>query len=198
MMNTSEPLTDEEVAELTRRLTRLEPEAWVQFHSQYAPRLYRYLLVMAPGCEADAQDALQNTLLRAVRYIRRFESETAFWSWLTVLARSARWDHARKEGRLTRFLRRWRWHVDAEPVSAPIPGTGETPAFGPRQWGTCLEALHPEDRALLDEKYLAGSSVREMAEKLGTTEKAIESRLGRLRIQLREKLRKLLDHESTI
>jgi len=44
-----------------------------------------------------------------------------------------------------------------------------------------LRRLHRPDAELLEEKYLEGRSVREMAESRGTTEKAVESALSRAR-----------------
>lgn len=63
--------------------------AWRTFHHAYVDRLWRYLLVVAGGREDTAREALQGALVRAVRHIKVFEDETVFWSWLTVLARSA-------------------------------------------------------------------------------------------------------------
>ena len=51
--------------------------------------------------------------------------------------------------------------------------------------------LHPDERQMLEEKYLEGWSVREMAEARDLTEKAVESRLGRIR----HKLKAILTHE---
>ena len=49
----------------------------------------------------------------------------------------------------------------------------------------CLDEIEPADRRLLEAKYLDGTSVRELSAETGLTEKAVESRLGRLRRHLR-------------
>ncbi|MFP6855672.1 MAG: sigma factor [Roseibacillus sp.] len=54
---------------------------------------------MACGEPSHLDDLLQETLLRAVRYMRVFHDEAALWSWLTVLARSAVADHGRRRSR---------------------------------------------------------------------------------------------------
>src|ERR1041385_3954857 len=74
---------------LTRSLAAGDELAFEQFHSLYFDRLYRFLLVVTRGQEHDAQEALQQTLLRVIRYARVFRSEEAFWCWLKVVARSA-------------------------------------------------------------------------------------------------------------
>src|SRR5216117_2681975 len=73
----------------------------------FCHRLLRYLLVVTGGREDAAREALQLALLRVVRHIRRFESEQAFWSWLTVLARNAVVDEERKRHRYLAFLDRF-------------------------------------------------------------------------------------------
>jgi DNA-directed RNA polymerase specialized sigma24 family protein len=49
-----------------------------------------------------------------------------------------------------------------------------------------------QDRRLLEGKYLDGETVKELAAHTGLTDKAIESRLGRLRRRLRELIIKKL------
>jgi RNA polymerase sigma factor (sigma-70 family) len=55
--------------------------------------------------------------------------------------------------------------------------------------------LDPEDRVVLEKKYFEECSVREIAAELGTTEKAVESRLSRVRTKLKESVLKGLNHE---
>lgn len=52
------------IADLTRRLAARDEEAFREFHTRYFDRLYQFLLVVAHGQEQEAQDALQETLLR--------------------------------------------------------------------------------------------------------------------------------------
>src|SRR5206468_7284685 len=80
--------------------------AYRQFHEAYFGRLLGYLRVVT-GDEQLAREALQATLLRVVRHARRFESEEAFWSWLTVLARSSAADERRRSNRYASFLDRF-------------------------------------------------------------------------------------------
>jgi len=51
-----------------------------------------------------------------------------------------------------------------------------------------LGELPPEDRVLLENKYLEGDTVRDLSAVAGVSEKAMESRLLRLRRQLRERI----------
>jgi RNA polymerase sigma-70 factor, ECF subfamily len=173
----------DQTASLTRRLARGDEAAFHDFHQEYFHRLYSFLLVLTRGQEHAAQEVVQETLLRVARYVHPFESEEVFWSWLKMVARSAARDAARKQRRYLALLERFTLAWRAVPVD---DGSGE-------RWlretvADVLEKLEPEDRSLIEEKYLAGASVREIAAGKGTTEKAVESRLLRLRRRLRAQL----------
>jgi RNA polymerase sigma-70 factor (ECF subfamily) len=176
------------VALLTRRLAAGDDDAFREFHSRYFDRLYRFLLVVARGQEHEAQEALQETLLRVARYARVFESEDAFWCWLKVVARSAARDGGRKRRRyfalLENFASRWRNGADS-PRAAEENRLAAILAEG-------LEELPMDDRRLIESKYLEGAAVKDLSELTGLTDKAVESRLLRARRQLREILLKKL------
>ncbi len=176
------------VAHLTRRLAAGEEEAFREFHKNYFNRLYQFLLVVTRGQEHEAQEALQETLLRVVRYAREFETDEVFWDWLKVVARSAARDDGRKHRRyfnlLQNFALCWQNHahegmaVDDSRLSALLEES--------------LAELDPQDRRLIEGKYLVGETVKELSAQTGLTEKAVESRLGRLRRRVRELMIKKL------
>ncbi len=60
---------------------------------------------------------------------------------------------------------------------------------------TNLASMPPDERQLVESKYLERRSVREIAEELETSEKAIESRLVRVRRKLKSALLEALKHE---
>jgi RNA polymerase sigma-70 factor, ECF subfamily len=175
---------DADIARLTRRLAAGDEEAFREFHARYFDRLYQFLLAVTGGQEHEAQEALQQTLLRVARYAREHASEEVFWSWLKAVARSTARDAGRKQRRyaalLEKFARLWR------------DGTSERNS-GEEEWlravvEESLGELAEEDRKLIEEKYLDGATVKELCAGAGLTEKAVESRLFRLRRELRERM----------
>jgi len=173
-----------EVARLTARIRAGDEEAFREFHRRYFHRLYQFLVVVARGRDDEAREALQETLLRVVRYAREFQTEEAFWSWLKAVARSAARDGGRKQSRYLGMLQRFSLHLE--------DGGDEQPDQLRLLLEESLSELDPVDRHILEGKYLQGSRVRNLAAESGLTEKAVESRLLRLRRQLRETiLRKL-------
>jgi RNA polymerase sigma-70 factor (ECF subfamily) len=174
-----------DVAELTRRMAAGEEAAYRIFYEAYYDRLSRYLLVVTAGDEEAALEALQSALVRVVRHVKVFRSEAVFWSWLTVLARTALSDQNRKRRRYLAFLDRFSWQARIEP-SEPEDTEADARLLSLLQRN--LAALPADEKQLVEGKYLEGRSVRELAGELQTSEKAVESRLVRVRRKLREAL----------
>jgi RNA polymerase sigma-70 factor (ECF subfamily) len=181
-----------DVADVTSRMVKGDEMAYRLFYDEYYARLRRYLFVVTAGNEDAARDALQSALLRVVKHIRTFSDENEFWSWLTVLAKTAFFDQTRKRKRYRSFLERFTRH--AEVVQSIV-----TEADSDGQLLTLLEqnlaTLPSDEKQLIELKYLEGASVREIAEDLQTTEKAVESRLVRIRRKLKASLLENLKHE---
>ena len=165
---------------LTRRLAAGEEEAFRQFQALYFDRLYRFLLVVTRGDETQAREALQETLMRVARHARPFAEEDAFWNWLKAIGRNAARDAARGRRRYLSLLERFTRRSQSE----------QPPVRPDDALAVALEEsvgeLDPADRVLIEGKYLEGQTVKEIATQEGLSEKAVESRLLRLRRQLRE------------
>jgi RNA polymerase sigma factor (sigma-70 family) len=182
------------VLRLTTELAQGDEEAFRKFHAAYFDRLLRYLFVVMRGDEEAARDALQETFTRVARHARPFDCEETFWSWLTVLARSAAADAGRK--------RRSYWRLLTSYALSWMPSqalANETEQADEHLQALLLEGLSElrgEDRVLIEAKYFRGATVRELAAQTKVTEKAIESRLARARRQLRQHLFRRLKNEE--
>ncbi len=164
--------------------------AYRMFFELYFNRLLAYLLVLAQGREEAAREALQQVSLRVARHIRAFDSEAVFWSWLTVLARSAIVDEHRRRVRYLSVLDRFfRW----KSVEADVSAAAENRLL--RLLEANLEDLAPDDRRLIELKYLEQQSVEGIAIAVQASEKAIEGRLARIRRKLKEAILADLKHE---
>jgi RNA polymerase sigma-70 factor (ECF subfamily) len=172
-----------QIQALTRALARGDEAAFREFFDAYYGRLLRYLLVVTGGNEHAAREALQAAMIRVARHVKPFDAEEKFWSWLTVLARTALADETRKHRRYFVFLERFIRQREPEP-SALDNGEAD------EQLRTLLEskltALPAEERQLVEQKYLLRQSVRAIADGQQTTEKAVESRLSRVRRKLKD------------
>lgn len=157
--------------------------AWRTFYNAYFDRLWRYLLVVSAGNEDVAREALQATLVRVARHVKVFADEVVFWSWLTVLARTAFADESKKRRRYFSFLDRFTSHPNVE-----LDGAADAQAD--ERLRELLERhvalLPPDERKIVEQKYFAHRSVRDIADELQTTEKAVESKLSRIRKKLKD------------
>jgi RNA polymerase sigma factor (sigma-70 family) len=192
--NKSDSPSANHVALLTRKLAARDEAAFREFHEQYFDRLYHFLLVVCRGQEPEAQDALQQTFLRVIRYIRPFETEDVFWCWLKTVARSAARDLNRKEKRYSAFLETLALRfLPAAQDNRSIEGDHLALALE-----ESLAELSEPERHLLEAKYVKGSTVKELGAETGLTIKAIESRLERLRRAVRERvLKKISKNEKS-
>jgi RNA polymerase sigma-70 factor (ECF subfamily) len=172
-----------QIEALTRAMSKGDEMAWRTFYDAYFDRLWRYLLVVAAGNEDAAREALQAALVRVTRHIKIFHDENIFWSWLTVLARTAFADETKKRRRYFSFLDRFAFHAEVE-----LDGANDNQAD--ERLKILLEQkvalLLPDEQKLLGQKYFARRSVCEIADELQTTEKAVESKLSRVRRKLKD------------
>lgn len=173
--------------EMTRSMSRGDEMAYRTFHSAYFDRLLRYLLVVTAGNEEAAREALQSTMIRVARHIKVFTTEETFWSWLTRLARCSLADESRKRRRYFRFLERFA--LFSRPFSREVGVVRkeeDTEEALRASIERHLKGLPADEQALIERKYFARQSVRQMADELQTTEKAVESKLSRVRRKLKE------------
>jgi len=174
-------------------MARGDEAAFREFHAAYFDRLLRYLFVVTRGDDDAAREAIQETFTRVARHVRAFDSEETFWSWLTLLARSAATDAARKRRRYGKLLARFAWFWTTHEARGPEHETQRLEAF----LTEAIATLEPDERTLIEQKYFGHASVRELAARLGTTEKAVESRLARARRALRTEWVRRLNHDAT-
>lgn len=169
------------IARLTAEMTRGSDDAFREFFDRYFNRVLGYLLVLTRGHEDSAREAIQSAMLRVAKHIRRFDSEQAFWNWLTVLARTALVDQQRKRNRYDAVLERF-GHEDPSRVESHLIECL-------RQ---SLSTLPRDELTLIERKYFEGETVAQIATALNTTEKAVESRLTRIRQKLKKQTLELL------
>ena len=186
--NRSRPLL-----ELTTGLARGDDVAWKNFHREFGPTLFRQLLAATRGNYDLSSEALQQTYLRVARHARPCDQEESFRAWLRIVARTALSDCRRRRKSFWQLLTRRR----EDPSDARLADDFSAEDSGVhRALEDALASLDLDDRALLEAKYMAGADVRSLAEQLGISQKAAESRLTRARAELRRRLLELLSRHE--
>lgn len=146
--------------------------------NQYGDQLYRICLITLKN-EADAEDAVQETLIRYMQKRPRFDNAAHEKAWLIRVAVNLCRD----------MLRKRRYHEEeTDQIAAPEEN---------EQYRAILDALLtlPESfRVPVTLYYVEGYSVAELADILGKTQSAIKMRLSKGRKLLREAYGKEQNH----
>lgn len=133
---------------------------------------------LTPDLQA-AQDVTQEVFLAALRSWASYRGQGTVLSWLRGIARRKVADYLR-----LRCGQDCRTDLDALPQPAAADNLG--PQERALILAQVMRTLRPEYVELLEEKYLEGLSVRQMARKRAQTEKAVESALSRARQMLKD------------
>ena len=174
---------------LTAAMGRGDEAAFVQFYDRYHLRLYKYLLVLAGGNETEAREVLQTVVVKLARRSKVFAEERQMWSWLCRLARNAYVDLCRARCRDRRF-------VPLEDHKPELLELREGEHRLSESLNHALERLTAEERELMRAAYVDERPLQELANGLGQTYKAVESRLARLRQKVKTNLLNHLRHEE--
>jgi RNA polymerase sigma factor (sigma-70 family) len=176
--------------DLTSGLARGDDRAWAEFHRIYGPGMFRQLLAATRGDHDLASEALQHAYLRIARHARPCDSEPMFAGWLRTVGRSALHDCWRRRRTFWELLRR-----SGSPCE--MEDRDENAAHALTQaLDHALQQLEASDRLLLEAKYYSGLDVRTLAQQRAITPKALESRLTRARLALRQFLLERLKHHD--
>jgi RNA polymerase sigma-70 factor, ECF subfamily len=173
-------------------------ESLVRRHER---RVFRVTLAVLGNAE-DAEEAMQDTFVKAFRHIEQFRRESRFTTWLTRIAvnEALQKRQARKsavsldeigEAEVKVFPHRsHRWHEDPEKL------------FGKQEVRMMVEdairALPPIYRETFVLRDVEGLRAEEAAEILGLTLPAIKSRLLRARLLMREALAARLENTPAL
>jgi RNA polymerase sigma factor (sigma-70 family) len=186
-MPTDRPMSD--AAALTRAVQRGDAQAFEQFYERYCDRLHRLIFGFTRGNETAARDILQTLMIRLTRKLPVLDAESELWSWLARAARNATVDHYR---RIARSPLTFCGEVDQD-LETPAPFADEEPRL---DWlDRAIAQLDPESQWLLRQFYFEKRSHQSLADELGKSAKAVESRLARIRGQLRLLLNQQTDNE---
>jgi len=179
--------------DLIRRVQAGEKELFYQLVKPYERRIYAAALAVLRN-EAEAEDAAQEAMLKALTHIRQFRAEARFSTWLTQITVNEA------------LMRRRRAHSEImEPIGERQEEDG---TYTPRDFADWREipsevlerkeirqklasavaglaAKYREVFMLRDVQHL---SIEETAEALGITQASVKTRLLRARLMLRDLL----------
>lgn len=161
-------------------------QALVEQHSRAAFRL----AFRMTGNEQDAEDVVQESLLKAYRHLGRFETRADFGTWLYRIVANCAVDAIRSRQARQK-------HTGAEPFEAstaaqssqqPGPERLAESAEVQRRVAAALDGLSPLERAAFALRHYEGRSVAEICRTLGlgtsAAKQAIFRAVRKLRLEL--------------
>lgn len=172
-------------AELIHAIQAGDTAALTALYDRCLPVVWRYVYRQLGGDIQTAEDVVSETFLVAIDSVRRLDPEGGtLCGWLLGVARHKIVHHRRR----CRGSHREEAASESEAVfgvegSTP-PALLEASEEAAEVMGV-LDQLADEERVVLEWKYLDSCSVREIADRLGRTAKAVENLLYRARQSFR-------------
>ena len=148
------------------------------------------------GHASDAEDAMQEALIKTYRYVGRIREPHAFRPWLYRTVRNACLMGRRKKAGEPARLQSWDEVLPGPegPMRLDPPSPGRNPeqiahnAALRRRLRAAMRALPPQYRAVVFLRDIEGLSTREVAQVMGMSEDNVKTRLHRARVQLQSSL----------
>jgi len=159
----------------------------IRVYREHTPPLYAFVSRRVGGDRTVAEDIVQDTWLRAVAAWPRRGVPDHPRAWLIKVARNLLASHFRR-----------RHPRSVNPAEFELEDDGyrpETPwAVALVGWG--LARMHRKQVELLEAFYFDDKSTREIAEASGLSERAVEGRLRRARLNLAKRLRPYVETKA--
>jgi RNA polymerase sigma factor (sigma-70 family) len=169
-------------------------QAYAELCRRHSRQIFRAVLRIT-GNTADAEDTLQEALLKAYIQIRGFEGRSAFSSWLTRIAINSALMLLRKKR--SQPVRSFESGPDADDFKLPEPmETSHNPEESyiqnalQNELAQAIRSLSPGLRVVIQIRHLEEAPLAQIAKTLGISESAVKSRLLRARSQIRMRLDK--------
>lgn len=160
---------------LARRAAQGDERAFAEIYSRYSQDLYRFCLAMV-GNPQDAQDALQNTMIKVLRSLPGEQRAIQLKPWLYRIARNES----------VETLRKRRQSAELEPQQAAVAGVSETAETRERLRTLLadLEQLPDRQRAALVMRELSGLGFEQIGAAFGTSAAVARQTLYEARLSL--------------
>ncbi len=159
---------------LVRAAQNGDVDAFEELVRRYQSSIYRVALRML-GSRADAQDAAQETFVRAWRALPRFRHDSAISTWLYQIVTRRALDKIASR-RTTGTL------DELELEAGPDPAQAAEHHERLRAVTRAIANLPPEQRAALVLREFEGLSYQDVAQVLGASVPAIKTRIHRARL----------------
>jgi RNA polymerase sigma-70 factor (ECF subfamily) len=181
-------------AQLVRNAASGDREAMERLLMRAQEVAYRFSLLVC-GHPQDAEDVMQDALLKTYRYVSRIKDPEAFRTWLyTTVQNACRMKRRRHVGEPSHLTSIEQGGVGADGEAAAVDVEGHSPpadqlvmdAWVSGRLRRALDTLPPSYRMIVVLREMEGLSTREVARVAGISEANVKTRLHRARVMLRQ------------
>lgn len=187
---------------LVARLLKGDSRSFDAFFNGYFPRIYRFALVRLDHDHDLAEETAQIVLCQAISKMSTYRGEAPLFSWLCTFSRHEIWKQRKARGRaqgdtpLSEDDPEIRSALESLlSATSDDPDVAVYQAELSRLVNVALDHLPALYADSLESKYVHGHSVREIADRIGKSEKATESVLTRARAAFRDCFESLIHEE---
>jgi len=160
-------------------------DAYEVLVARYTAPAHRAAVLLGAG--ADADDVVQEALVKAYRQISRYRGESGFRPWLLAIVANETRNLHRSRHRRDGLVLRAAAREDAEATS-PDPAESAVAVERRQQLVDQMRQLDPRDREVLVCRFLLDLSEAETATALGVPKGTVKSRTARALAKLRGRL----------
>jgi RNA polymerase sigma-70 factor (ECF subfamily) len=170
--------------DLVRRIHANDPDAFDELYARYSPRVFGYLYQRLNGDHEEAEDLTAEVFAKVYEKIDSYQVQGApLSSWLFRIAHNRLIDSVRRRPRQTQV------GLDLAPEmpSGPV-FQGVDQAVALEQIKIGLARLTPEQRQVIELRFLQGKSLAETAAQVGRNEDAVKKLQSRGLASLRRQI----------
>lgn len=159
---------------LIKRCQQGDKEAFQLLISQYHPFVYKFLIRTTDN-EQTAEDLTQETFLKVIRNIEKFDTmgQAKFSTYVITIAKNAYIDYLRKEKKF-RYNIPFPENFNVEDSSVHVEDTIVDKLYG-QGILTDLEDLPEEQRIVIKLKYIEGLTLKEIGDQLELEPKTVKA-----------------------
>jgi RNA polymerase sigma factor (sigma-70 family) len=187
-------ITRDDVEDLLRSRPAGDPQVFKTMVAAYRVPLYRLALSVLNDAD-EAEDAVQDTFVRAARTLDRYQVGTNFKAWMYIIAVNTCRDYLRKRAARARLRQVWGM-MQSLSARAPDPEAAAIENESRARLWDLVDQLGEKHRLVVILRLGQDLSIREISEILKINEKTVYSRLYEAFRQLRHKIRFSAEHAN--
>lgn len=165
---------------LLRWYKESDAKAFEEFYHRNSDMIFNYICSLCHS-QADASDIFQETFLKAHKYTKSFDETKSALGWIFQIARNSMIDHIK--GRLI---------TDPVTENKQDDRPSSFAALEAREYlKTLLSNVSPEDKILIESRFLKEMSFEDISKSLGLTETNTRQKLSRVLKRIRKNFSEL-------